>query len=377
MSVLVIGAGRSGTSALAGALEALGLSVGPQADLVPSSQQNPSGFFELRAVAELNEELLIHFGGAWDCPPALPENWFTDPGMADFIGRAQELLKASFGQNPFVLKDPRIALLLPFWRRVLLDRCCAVMVVRDPTAVAWSLSLSFGWSGISSLVLWSTYNRSAIDGLSGLPVHICSYEELVETPVETLTAITESLRLWDEVPKDSDFDAAVARINPGLRRDTWPRNQTDFVTPPPEFARLASALMEKRGRHDSFDPGNLPDPGPWHPALLEERRTGRLQQRASRDLIDALAAECATLRADCEALQANGDGLRMDNERLRTQAQQLESQVAVARTELASMEDEVDGVRDDLDRLLQSRTFRYTATLRNLYAAFRREVGLG
>src|SRR5665213_140356 len=133
VSVLVIGAGRSGTSALTGALEALGLFVGPPEGLIPSSPQNPEGFFENQGVAALNEELLIHLGGGWDSPPDLPEGWLADVGVEAFIYRAQELVVSMFGKKQFVLKDPRISLLLPFWRRVLLDRCCAVMVVRDPT----------------------------------------------------------------------------------------------------------------------------------------------------------------------------------------------------------------------------------------------------
>ena len=380
MSVLVVGAGRSGTSALTAALEAMGLFVGPPTGLVGPSPQNPEGFFELRAVVQLNEELLNHLGGAWDCPPELTEGWFADPGIADFIGRAQELVIASFGQRQFVLKDPRLALLLPFWRRVLLDRCCAVMIVRDPAAVAWSLSLSFGWSAMTSLTLWSTYNRSAIAGLSGLPVHVCSYDELLETPVEVLTSISASLHDWDEIPKDADFDAAVARINPGFRRDTWPRSQPDYATPPGEFISLAEALMEKRGRHDSFDSENLPDAGPWQASLLEERRISGVRLRTAQSVIEALRDEYETLdttssqsigslSATCEDLRAQWSGTRTELESVRTELEAM-------RSECHERSNEADAARNDLERLMRSRTFRYTSWLRVRYAILRRRLGL-
>jgi hypothetical protein len=380
LSVLVVGAGRSGTSALTAALEAMGLFVGPPTGLVGPSPQNPEGFFELRAVVQLNEELLNHLGGAWDCPPELTESWFADPGIGAFLGRAQELVIASFGQRQFVLKDPRLALLLPFWRRVLLDRCCAVMIVRDPAAVAWSLSLSFGWSAIASLTLWSAYNRSAVAGLSGLPVHVCSYDELLENPVEVLTSICASLHDWDEIPKDADFDAAVARINPGLRRDTWPRSQTDFVTPPGEFISLAEALMEKRGRHDSFDSGNLPEVGSWQRSLLEERRISGGRLRTAQSAIEALRDEyearqtassqaIESLNATCEDLRAQSSGLRAELSASRTELERVRS-VCQRRSS------EADAARDDLERLIQSRTFRYTSWLRIRYATLRRGLGL-
>ncbi len=387
MSVLVVGAGRSGTSALTAALEGMGLYVGPQAGLVGPSPQNPEGFFELQAVANLNEELLDHLGGAWDCPPDISEGWLADPGIAEFIGRAQEIVIASYGQRQFVLKDPRLALLLPFWRRVLLDRCCVVMIVRDPAAVAWSLSLSFGWSAIASLTLWSTYNRSAIAGLSGLPVHVCSYDDLLETPVEVLTSINASLHDWDEIPKDADFDAAVARINPGLRRDTWPRSQTDFVTPPDEFISLAEALMEKRGRHDSFDSGNLPEAGPWQRALLEERRIGGVRLQTAQSVIEALRDDYETLQTvssqSIESLSTAGEDLRTELSGLRAELSNLRAELSDTRKDLENVRteseerrNEADAARSDLERLMHTRTFRYTSWLRDRYATLRRGFGL-
>ena len=186
----------------------------------------------------------------------------------------------------------------------------------------------------------------------------------------------QSLRHWDEIPKDADFDAAVAQINPGLRRDTWPRNQAEIVTPPSEFTSLAEALLERRGRHESFGAGPLPPAGPWQYALLEERRIGGVRLRASRQEIDALTTEYGILRTGGEQLRMEVGALHAEGDELRAQVKHFEAQVNAVRTELDARQNEVDAARNELDRLLQSRTFRYTAALRGLYATLRREIGL-
>src|SRR5271163_926199 len=207
MSVLVVGMHRSGTSAVAAALEAAGLYAGPTAELVPASSENPEGFYELRAMADLNDEILAHLGGVLYAPPQRSGNWISDPGLDPFLRRGRELVASSYASRTFFLKDPRIALLLPFWRRVLLDRCCAVLVVRDPAEAAWSLSLRDGIPILTGLALWAEYNRSALEGLAGLPVHICHYADLVTQPKNTVEAITASLAHWAELPADADVGA--------------------------------------------------------------------------------------------------------------------------------------------------------------------------
>src|SRR5271166_2804260 len=101
MSVLVVGLHRSGTSALAGALEAMGLFVGPPDALIGPHPTNPDGHFELRAVADLNDEILAHFGGAWDWPPTLPDGWMEDPAVERLLVKARELVRSTFAGRRF------------------------------------------------------------------------------------------------------------------------------------------------------------------------------------------------------------------------------------------------------------------------------------
>jgi hypothetical protein len=385
MGVLVIGMHRSGTSALTGALEAAGLFLGPPSAVAPTERDNPEGYFELYPVAKLNDEILAHLGGAWDRPPALPERWFADPGVEGFVHRASDVVASSFRGRQFVLKDPRMTLILPLWRRALLDHCCAIVIVRDPVAVAWSLALRNGLSNLTSLALWSRYYRSAIEGLAGLPVHVCRYEELVEDPAKVLTAITTSLRDWGELCEEVDLDAAIARIKPVLRRDTWPQSQMEMASPPREVAALAKLLVEGMGRHDSFELGSIPEPGCWEHALLEERRIAGVQLRESGLELIRIRAQSADSQQRCERaeqellaqrerfseLEHELDPLRerllasgMELTRIQAQDADLQRRCERAETENADLKRTVEALSrydelwNRLQRLLPSRIYR-------------------
>lgn len=271
MSVLVIGMGRSGTSALTGTLAALGLSAGSPEGLLAPNDANPTGYFEQRDVVELNNEILAALGGAWDCPPQLADGWSMDPSMAPFIERASELVHSCYAEANFVLKDPRVSVLLPLWRRALLDRFSVVMIVRDPSEVAWSLYLRDGIAFATGLALWSMYNRCAIAGLDGLPVHFCSYEALTSSPRHTIEGLAEALDGWGELPHKPDMEAAVAQIQPRLRRDTWPRGRRELTEMPEELVVINKLLIGLAGSHRRFESEPLPMLW-WEGPVLDERR---------------------------------------------------------------------------------------------------------
>jgi len=62
--VVVLGMHRSGTSAVAGCLERLGICMGRR--LAPGDEWNPGGYFEDRDLVELNDRLLSAQGIRWD-----------------------------------------------------------------------------------------------------------------------------------------------------------------------------------------------------------------------------------------------------------------------------------------------------------------------
>jgi hypothetical protein len=273
MGVFVVGMHRSGTSALAGALEALGFDAGPVDDLMPADIGNPQGYFELKSIASLNDEILMHYGGSWDCPPLLAEGWERDGAATAFVERARTLLKDVYASQHFVMKDPRASLLLPLWRNATDDRDCAVVIVREPLEVASSLTRRNALPMLTGLALWASYNRSLLAGLQGLRVHVCNYAELIENPTAVLQSVVESLRAWGEIDSDIDVTPASATIQPELRRNAVSRENQAPGIPPQETSELMKFTLGLGGRHDHFDGVDVPGPGWWEGPLLDERRT--------------------------------------------------------------------------------------------------------
>jgi hypothetical protein len=305
LGVFVIGMHRSGTSAVADALGALGLTLGEPGEHMRADPANPGGFFELRRIGELNDEILAELGGRWDCPPALAEGWENRPAMTPLVRKAMTTKAALLPRERWVLKDPRITLLLPLWRRAVLDRCAAVLVVRHPMEVAWSVTLRNGIPTMTGLALWSAYNRAALYGLGGLPVYVCDYRTLLDAPLDTVADIARALADWGELDRDADLDldAAAARIRPELRRNTWRRDSPDALDPPGEIDRLEKLLTEVAGRHDVFEPP-APPAAPWELALVSERRSNAEQLHmltAQRSRLEAERAELTQRVSDAEA----------------------------------------------------------------------------
>src|SRR5690606_4102139 len=120
--VCVAGMHRSGTSFAARALELLGVSLGRPEGLLAPGSDNPAGYWENRAIQELDDELLAHLGGSWDHPPVLTPGWERADDLEPFVTRAHAILDRDFARaasaGPVAFKDPRVSLLLPFWRRV-------------------------------------------------------------------------------------------------------------------------------------------------------------------------------------------------------------------------------------------------------------------
>ena len=119
-ALIVLGMHRSGTSLLTRVLSLMGADL-PET-LIGPSPNNPTGYWESRALRDFNDRLLELTGSRWDDWRALPEGWERSPNVAEFAEEAAGLLDSEFGSSRFlVLKDPRVSRLMPFWATVLLS----------------------------------------------------------------------------------------------------------------------------------------------------------------------------------------------------------------------------------------------------------------
>jgi hypothetical protein len=197
-AIWVLGMHRSGTSLAAGALRLLGADLGPPDGILPPDpNDNPRGYWEQRAVIDLNNELLVRLGGSSWAPPALPPDWHERDDLDDLRERARAILDGFDPEAVWSIKDPRISLTLPFWLP-LVDQSAAIVCLRSPRDVAASLDARDpggplsrrAWTGV-----WLEYTRAALDNAGGLATPLFYDDWFTERgrQLRTLSATFERL----------------------------------------------------------------------------------------------------------------------------------------------------------------------------------------
>lgn len=150
--VIVLGMHRSGTSLLAGTLEAAGLVLGEVNTAAPHNQKGNREHEALRAV---HDKILGRVGASWKLPPKEPIT-FTDREKAELI----ETMAPFRGLARWGFKDPRAVWLFDGYRALFPD-APAIGVFRDPRAVARSLMARDGDLAMTEeegLLLWHKTN---------------------------------------------------------------------------------------------------------------------------------------------------------------------------------------------------------------------------
>jgi hypothetical protein len=115
--IIVVGMHRAGTSAITRGLTALGVALGN--DLLPPHGDNPKGFWEHRAIVDIDERLLTSLGHSWSSHglgAVAPSGVGPDHPL---FFEVVQLIRAYTSRYPlWGFKDPRSAHLLPFWQAI-------------------------------------------------------------------------------------------------------------------------------------------------------------------------------------------------------------------------------------------------------------------
>jgi hypothetical protein len=118
------------------------MDLGPLDGLLAGAPSNVKGYWERRAILEVNDAVLHAMGGWYDDPPALEPGWHECVSLAVLKRRAARVMSDTFGGSElWGFKDPRTCLTLPFWRDVL-PPMRYVICVRHPAEVAASFARS-------------------------------------------------------------------------------------------------------------------------------------------------------------------------------------------------------------------------------------------
>ncbi len=318
--VLVIGCHRSGTSAVTGAMVALGLHGVDPADRMDPLDSNPE-HWESLSLAFFDENLLTRLGAAWDAPPADGVEALLPPSLSGAQGLdPATIMAAAYPEpGPVVWKDPRACLLMPYWRAVLPEPLTAVFVWREPLAVARSLHRRDGIPLADGLALWEHYNRSAAVGLQGIDTYVLDYASVVADPRKSLGGVCDWLSGMDRFGSwvDTwDADAAAQAIDEGLRHQTAGEDPDDGALPV-DHQVVAEWLQAEAGAHFPLKTSPPGPPTVWPEALVASRRAQVAWNRKTRLNEIRREREIDTVRHLLEGERLRLEGSRRELERMR------------------------------------------------------------
>lgn len=252
--ILICGMHRSGTSMVANILRDCGVFLGAYEQLLGPTEDNPEGYGEAIELVQFNDRLLALFGGGWANPISLPLGWEVHPDIRIYLEEAFELSQRYSRENQlWGWKDPRLSLLLPFWKKIY-PEMKVVICLRNPIEVAISLNRRVVGEMFHSMLDFRTglsVNEKYLNELNAYVAHhadviLVHYENWFENPQKELDRLSKFLHFdLTEVMRDS----IILRVKAVLRRNSYP-NSLLMMLPgvSDEFQASYLRLSEKAGR---------------------------------------------------------------------------------------------------------------------------------
>lgn len=310
--LLVVGAGRSGTSTVTGALHRLGFAV-PQPE-VATDETNPKGFGEPRWAVDFHDRLLART--RVQVSDARPEAWALAAALAEddaVVAEAAAWLDGEVAASSrVVVKDPRLAWFLPVWQAALARTAATpayLTMLRPPSEVVGSKRTYYnaGLDDAQGVAAWLNTllgTELATRGGAGGRTFV-RYHDLLEGWRPAITRAAGQLALPDTAGAvDGPGGAAIdAFIDPGLRRIQVPLAELGL---PGQLRDLTERTWTALDRL-------VEDPAA--PAVLDQ--------------LDAVRAEFAAYYAACEAVTRST--VIAERQRLRARNDQLRAELEAAR----------------------------------------------
>jgi hypothetical protein len=268
--VVVLGMHRSGTSAVTKLVSLLGPAVCRSEDLVTGLEWNPKGHWESRAVNKMNNRLLREMDCRWWRPPPLEgfDQLMTTIAMS--ADEARGVFDRSHPRVPWVWKDPRTCITLPFWRTALAQPLCGVAIFRNPLDVAISLERRHGLAVEFGLALWVRYSMHLLAHAVGLPLLVSSYDDVVTGPTAWSEVARHFLAGTGMVVSEAVDETVVGQfVDADLRHSSHGRD--DLITASREArdtVALYDLMRDLAGSHDSFVVPSLSPEPPWVEAQI-------------------------------------------------------------------------------------------------------------
>ena len=237
-ALFIVGYYRSGTSALSGALQRVGVKLFNEAD---PNEHNPMGFYEIPELIGFDVDLFNRLGVEWTDVRGLPEGWSERADIASYLVRLDEILRRRFTQADPIwgLKHPHLCRTLPLYERAARQAGHTPHVVhifRDPWTAAASQQHKNGLTRAHALLLWMSYVTDGERHARHMPRSWLTYHELLAEPAAQLRRIEQDTGLGlSALSTDGMAEAAgylTAQLNRSepLPREDLSRPLRDLVT---------------------------------------------------------------------------------------------------------------------------------------------------
>ena len=292
--VVVLGMHRSGTSALTNLLRLSGLWAGEEEDFPPGDEHNQKGYWEHRGIWSVDEAILQTLGASWFEIADLDLSRLGEGVRARFEERARAIVRDLDRHGSWVVKDPRLCLLFPFWREFL-ERPLCILIHREPLPVARSLAARDGIPIPYGIALWERYTLEALASTRGLPRVLISHRELMADPAATLH------RLYDQMvrhrPELARFQVPTAQeiravLDPALVHHS---HQPEIERPYLNFPQLD--LLDALANGTALDLDPVPPLSAGARDLLAAYQSSEATTRGLRDQLTVQTNAVASLSA--------------------------------------------------------------------------------
>ena len=223
-AVVVLGAGRTGTSLLMQILSKFGMSVSDE--MIDASEQNVMGPYEDSHIFRIHSQFLEALKVNQYIP--LPESWMDNINIRRSKNKLAQILEheCSTANTIWGFKDPRTILFLPLWIQVFNQLKIVpyyILAVRNPAAAVLSLKKNYNRGKNISELFWLHKNCAALEYTGG-NCFIVHYEDWFVRPGELARGLLNYTGLKSHFSGDAE-EVLKDVIKPNLNRSVYDNYQ--------------------------------------------------------------------------------------------------------------------------------------------------------
>jgi hypothetical protein len=339
MQVLVAGMHRSGTSIVTRLLSLAGLYVGTPDELMQGMPDNPGGYWERKDICELNTSALNAVNVDWNTTLGDEIERLGPTQRRNLVHSIRDVIHGLEQNRPWVIKDPRLSVVLPLWKPLLSDPVI-VICHRNPLEIARSLRGRDGMPISIGVALWEVYTLAILQNTRAMPRILISHEELLSSTHETAEKLVSRLRSLDssgiEMPSMTTIKGL---INKKLHRSRVSEDQAAGF-----LSRNHLRLMDSLAAEEELDDWSLNDLSASSRDLIvfyRESPTAEFNLRKHPD----------GMRVRCDAVKRERDELAKRLESVTAESCQSKLELQASQIECGNLSGRLMQAHEDMQRL--------------------------